>query len=117
MQIELIGQKRIFHYAGDGPLLASEADAIMLVEQLYGRDIDIIAIPAHRLSEDFYRLETGFAGAFLQKLQNYGHRVAVVGDVSSWTHSSTALADFIRESTRRNLTLFVPDQAALAAAV
>jgi len=67
--------------AGDAPI-ARESDALDRIGEAFEVDVAWIAIPVERLSPDFFRLRTGSAGAFLRKLVNYGHRVAIVGDFS-----------------------------------
>lgn len=101
--------------ADEGPLLGTEQDALDLIGATYGHDIDLLIIPVGRLQPDFFRLRTGMAGGFLQKMQNYGLRVAIVGDIAAAVAASEALADFVRESNRIGAVLFVPDEAALQA--
>jgi len=62
-----------------------------------------------QLAPAFFDLRTGLAGAILQKFQNYGLRVAILGDVSPHTAASQALADFVRETSRRGEVLFLAD--------
>lgn len=57
-----------------------------------------IVIGKHLVSEDFFILSTGLAGEILQKLINYGGRIAIYGDYSHYT--SKPLRDFIAESNR-----------------
>ena len=57
-----------------------------------------IVISKHLVSEDFFILSTGLAGEILQKLINYGGRIAIYGDYSHYT--SKPLRDFITESNR-----------------
>jgi hypothetical protein len=91
----------------DGPLLGSEADAVDLIGEAMGAGADLIAIPAARLSTDFWKLSTRTAGLFLQKLINYRLSVAIVGDISEEVAKSAALADFVRESNRGGQVSFV----------
>ncbi len=104
----------VFRIAADGPALASERDAVDLLGSTYGSGADFIAIPVGRLTDDFFRLRTGVAGAFLQKLRTYGYRVAIVGDVSAWTADSQALRDFIYESNKLGQVIFAADEDDLA---
>jgi Domain of unknown function (DUF4180) len=39
---------------------------------------DALLVEAHQLPPEFFDLRTGFAGELLQKIQNYGLRVAAV---------------------------------------
>jgi hypothetical protein len=100
---------RIFEVPADGPPLGSERDALDLIGAAYGQEIGIIAIPVARLDPQFLKLRTGMAGAFLQKLQNYGYRCALVGDISAALAASSALRDFVYESNKIGQVLFVED--------
>ena len=111
MIIEPIKSLTVAHY--DGPVMATEADAIDVIGSCYGLEVDVIAIPVERLADDFFRLRTGLAGAVLQKFQNYGFRVAIIGDIACWTAASGAFSDFVIESNRRGQVLFLPDLVSL----
>jgi hypothetical protein len=100
---------RVLEVDAEGPEIGSERSAVDLIGDTYGQEIDIIAIPAARLSPDFLTLRTGIAGAFLQKFMTYGYRVAIVGDISAATLASQALRDFVAESNRGTHVLFVRD--------
>lgn len=91
----------------DGPLLASEADAVDLLGQLYGADCDTLAIPVGRMAPEFWRLKTRLAGLSIQKLANYRVRPAFVGDLSAQIAASDAVRDYVRECNRRGDVLFV----------
>lgn len=73
----------------------------------YEENIDDIHIAVHKASlhEDFFDLKTRYAGEMLQKLINYGVRMAVIGDFNMY--SSKALRDFIREANRTGDFIFV----------
>lgn len=113
MQVERIGNINLATY--DGPVLASERDAIDVIGDTYGQEVDMVVFPAETLTDDFFWLSSGLAGAVLQKFQNYRLRVAIVGDVARFTAESSSLRDFIRESNLRGQMVFVPDRAALEA--
>jgi hypothetical protein len=110
-----IGAKRVLLVAADGPSLASEQSALDLIGATYGEDVEMIAVPASRLGDDFFRLKTGIAGAFIQKFRNYSHRLAIVGDISGYVERSKPLRDFVSESNKGRDVLFVRDLDALAA--
>ncbi len=97
----------------DGTPIASEADVLDIIGELYGTGHDTVVIPVARLSPDFFRLGTGLAGAVLQKFTNYQLKVAIVGDISAYTDTSAPLRDFVRESNRRGLVRFVNSTAEL----
>jgi hypothetical protein len=113
MLIETINGKRVAFY--DGPQIASEADANDIIGATYGLEVDVIAVAAEKFVDDFFWLSSGLAGAVLQKMQQYGFRFAVLGDISRFTAESPALRDFVYESNRRGQTMFLADRAALEA--
>ena len=100
----------------DGPVLASEADALDLIGSTWGgAEIEWLALPVTRLSEAFLTLRTGLAGAVIQKFVNYRLKLALVGDISEPVSASKALADFVRESNDGAHVWSVPDIEALEA--
>lgn len=111
MQVETINGTRVAFY--DGPPIAREMDANDIIGATYGLDVDVIAVPVEGFVDDFFWLSTGLAGAVLQKMQQYGFRFAVLGDISRFTAESPSLRDFIYESNRHGQTMFLPDRAAL----
>ena len=96
-----------------GPLLSTEADAVDLIGQFYGQEVDTVVIPVTRVVPEFWQLKTRLAGLFIQKLMQYGLRPAFVGDLSAQTAASDALRDYVRECNRRRDVLFAADRAAL----
>jgi len=100
---------------GEGAPIASERDGADLVGEALGAGAELIAVPAGRLSPDFFALKTGLAGAILQKTTNYRLGFAVVGEIPAAALESEALRAFIAESNRRGQVLFVADLAELEA--
>lgn len=49
----------------------------------------------------------------LQKFTNYQMRVAIIGDISTYTGKSAPLRDFIRGSNRRGQVRFLASDAEL----
>ena len=98
-----------------GPLLATEQDAVDLIGETYGTDTDIIVVPLARLDPQFLELRSGIAGIFFQKLQNYGKRLVVLGDIAAQVAASKSLHDFVYETNRIGNHLFVPDREAMLA--
>src|SRR5688572_26372435 len=96
----IYGATKVFVVSSEGPSLASEQAALDLIGATYGQEIDVIAVPAARLGDDFFKLRTGIAGAFTQKFMNYGYRVAIVGDISTHIAQSDPLRDFVYESNK-----------------
>lgn len=101
--------------APDGAPIADERSAVDLIGTLWGQDVQWLVLPVARLSEDFFVLRTRVAGAVVQKLQQYGFRVAVVGDITAQVEVSTALRDFVYESNKGRQLWFVADEAELDA--
>ena len=98
-----------------GPLLATEQDALDLIGETYGTDADIIVVPLARLDPQFLELRSGVAGIFFQKLQNYGKRLVVLGDIATEVEAKKSLRDFVYETNRIGNHLFVPDREAMLA--
>lgn len=99
----------------DGPLLATEQDAVDMIGDTYGTGADMIVVPITRLDPGFLDLRSGIAGVFFQKMQNYRLRLAIVGDIAAQTAASTALRDFVFETNKHGNHLFAPDREALLA--
>jgi len=97
-KIFIVAPKSYFACAPGGEKLRTERDAVELIGEAHGSDV--IVIPAARLDDDFFRLRTGVAGAFLQKFVTYGRRVVIVGNISRHVEQSSALYDFVVESNR-----------------
>ncbi|WP_396328859.1 DUF4180 domain-containing protein [Burkholderia anthina] len=87
-----------------------ESDALDLVALAHEHQADWIAVPADALHDDFYRLDSGLAGAVLQKLVNYGVRLGVVGDIDRWLTRSEALRALIREANRGKSVWFAASE-------
>ena len=58
--------------------IARVDDALEVVSRCYEIDTDRVLVEAAALPADFFALPTRFAGEFLQKLENYGLRLAGV---------------------------------------
>ena len=67
--------------------------------------MESIAFAKNRIHRDFFILSTGVAGEILQKYVNYGGRIAIYGDFSSYT--SKPLKDFMYESNKGANVFFV----------
>ncbi len=105
----------IFYIAGttlfvaDGLTLRTEADAVDLVSAGMGAGADWVAVTTAQLSDDFFRLSTGLAGAIVQKLVNYHLRLAIMGNIDAHLAKSSPLRDFVGESNRGHHLWFVSD--------
>lgn len=84
-------------------------DAQSAIDLLMSAKYDIgtknIIISKQLITENFFVLSTGLAGEILQKLVNYGGRIAIYGDYSRYT--SKPLKDFIYESNKGKDVFFV----------
>lgn len=70
----------------------------VLMAAKYEIGVKDIIIAKELITEDFFILSNGLAGEILQKYVNYGGRIAIYGDYSSYT--SKPLKDFIFESNK-----------------
>ncbi|VVE45676.1 hypothetical protein PPN31114_04399 [Pandoraea pneumonica] len=93
--------------------IAREADVNELLAAAWENDVTWVAVHTDVLHDDFYRLETGLAGAMLQKLVNYGVKLAVIGDITPWLARSEAFSAFVREANRGRTTAFTTTLEAL----
>lgn len=114
---ERINGLALFFVDAEGPALSSEQDALDLLGQTYGKEADMIVVPAERFAPDFFDLSTRLAGHFFQKLQNYRMRLAIIGDISGPLSASKALRDFVGETNRLGHHRFAADRDALMAAL
>lgn len=117
MSTERINGLTLFFVAAEGSALCSEQDALDLLGQTYGTETDVIVVPASRFAPDFFDLSTKLAGHFIQKMQNYQMRLAILGDISAPMARSKALTDFVGETNRRGHHIFAADRDALVAAL
>lgn len=70
----------------------------LLMSAKYELGTKNLLIAKRLVAEDFFVLSTGLAGEVLQKLINYGGRIAIYGDYSRYT--SKPLKDFMFESNK-----------------
>jgi hypothetical protein len=98
--------------AADGPPVQTDGDALNLIAEALGHQVDLVAIPVARLPDDFFALGTGLAGVISQKFVNYRLRLAIVGDITRHDRSS-ALRAFVAEANRGGQLWFVADLAEL----
>ena len=115
----MTGRSEIFHgipvYVREsGPALASERDAVDLMSEAFDTQPDWLVVPIDQFASEFFVLRTRVAGLFIQKLTNYGQKLAIVGDLSAEIAESTALRDFVTESNRGRHVWFVADLEELA---
>ena len=115
MSLLILNGARIWLCNAEGPRLSSGRDATDIIGDAYGAEVAVIALPANRLTDEFFNLSTRLAGEFVQKFVNYGLALAIVCDISAHVAASTALRDFVYESNRGRHLWFVDNLEALAA--
>jgi len=117
IRIHKAGDRTIAEFTGSDILLKSAADGRDLLFAAAAKGADWVAIHEANIAPKFFDLRSGLAGEVLQKFVNYRGRLAIVGDISRYTDKSEALAALVRESNRGRDVRFVPDIAALLAAI
>jgi hypothetical protein len=105
---------RIFECPTDGRPPRTAKDAADIISAAWGYQAKMVLLPADWLGDEFFRLSTRVAGEVVQKLLDYGLRVAIVGDISDRTASSEALGAWVRECNRGRQVWFVEDTDELA---
>lgn len=78
--------------------IARPDDALELVSGCMEHGAHGALVESHNLPPEFFELRTGFAGEFLQKLVNYGVRLA--GVFPSEADYSERFREFLREARR-----------------
>lgn len=99
----------------EGPLLGGDLSAPDLIGEAWGADPDLIVVPVSRLAPGFLDLRTRIAGEVFQKMEQYGRRLVIVGDIEAELSASRSLTDFVRETNARGHHRFVADREALSA--
>lgn len=93
-----------------GPVITDAQSALeLLMRAKYELETGNLVIGKELIAEDFFILSSGLAGEILQKLVNYGGRIAIFGDYSRYT--SKPLHDFIYESNQGKDVFFAATQA------
>jgi hypothetical protein len=115
MSTERLGNINLYFAAVEGPSLATERDALDLIGETYGQEIDVIVVPVGRFTPQFFQLSSKQAGHFFQKMQNYQARLVILGDISAYVASSKTLRDFVGETNRIGHHLFAADRAEMEA--
>jgi hypothetical protein len=110
---ELMHGTKVLKCDGAGPKVGCARDASDLVNEAFNAQARVIALPVERLSEDFFTLSTRVAGDVVQKIVQYGVKLAVVGDIERYLKRSAPLRDWVRESNRGKDLWFVEDFVAL----
>jgi hypothetical protein len=80
--------QRIVEGAPDEPLMLRAQDATLLLEACFSHRTSVALLYARNLTDRFFDVSSGDAGELLQKLRNYGLRLAVVCPPGSARFSS-----------------------------
>lgn len=111
--IELHGHRMLAVEETDA-VLETARDFTDLIGDAMGEGVTMVAIPAARIADDFFRLRTGIAGEVFQKFVNYRMKLAIIGDVSRWAEASRAFHDLLVELERGTDVFFAIDMKSLA---
>jgi len=83
----------------DLPLMRSVEDSTLVLEACFSHGVSSALLYAPNLTERFFDLSSGEAGAILQKLRNYRIRLAVVCTPDS-VPFSTRFGEMVAEESR-----------------
>lgn len=117
MKTSEIGGQIVLEHEQDDPVIESVAQVLDLIGSTSAAEAGIVLVPAGRLSPEFFRLRSGFAGEAMQKFQTYHVRLIVYGDISEYVSASTALRDFVQETNRVGHHFFAKDRETAEAAI
>jgi hypothetical protein len=106
---------RVCLVAGTGVRIDDADDARDLIGEAMSVRASIIVLPVSAFDPSFFQLRSGLAGEILQKMVNYGRKLAIVGDISAHVAASDAFRDLVREADRGEDVFFAPDMDGLAA--
>jgi hypothetical protein len=105
---------RVLECSTEGNPPRTAKDATDIISRAWVEKAKLIALRADWLGDDFFRLSTRVAGEVVQKLLDYGLRVAIVGDIATRVAASESLRDWVRECNRGRQVWFVQDMDELA---
>lgn len=80
MDVQIVEREslRYLELISSEPPLRTEEDALTLVSLCGENDTNLLMAHQKALSEDFFQLKTGVAGAMMQKFINYSIKVGVI---------------------------------------
>lgn len=88
------------------PLITDTQSVLDLIASVsYEHNVTRIAINKAAISDDFFKLSTGFAGEIVQKFVTYRCQLAIVGDFSGYTRKP--LHDYMYECNKGKHLFFV----------
>jgi hypothetical protein len=108
MDLSLVeeGELRLVEGQPDSPLMARSDDVNRVIEACFSHRTRCALLYAPNLTAQFFDLSSGEAGAVLQKLRNYGVRLAVVCTPGSVRFSSRFGEMVAEERLRSHFGIF-----------
>ena len=103
---------RVVEGTPNQPLMTRVDDASRVIEACFSHRARLALLYASNLTERFFDLSSGDAGGILQKLRNYGVRLAVVCPPGSVQLSSRFGEMLAEEHQRRDFRVFETRSAA-----
>jgi hypothetical protein len=100
------GGVRVVEGAPDRPLMTRATDASLIIEACFSHRTRRALLYATNLTGTFFDLSSGDAGEILQRLRNYGVRLAVVCPPGSVQFSSRFGEMLAEEQLRRDFRVF-----------
>ncbi len=106
MSIETRNDQRIVEGPPGAQLLRTPDDVVEILEACFGNHTTSVLLYAENLTEHFFDLSSGEAGAILQKLRNYHVKLAVVVPAAGVRQSSMFPAMVLEESRSGYFRIF-----------
>jgi hypothetical protein len=108
------GTSTIIEGAPEESILSKADDVVLVIEACLAEQTDCALLYSQNLPLRFFDLSSGDAGTVLQKLRNYGLRLAVVRQAGG-ERFSTHFGEMVAEEARgRSFGVFENREAALA---
>ena len=101
MELSIVeeGGVRCLEGLPDQHFMARTDDVILVLEACFSHRVRRVLLYAMNLTDGFFDLSSGEAGVVLQKLRNYGVRLAVVCPAGS-VHFSSRFGEMVAEEQR-----------------
>lgn len=108
-QVLRYGGRVVVAVSAEGPPIKTDQDVVDLIASHYYDQVEWFALPAERLDDAFFGLSSRIAGDIVQRFVMYGHRLAIIGDITHHLADSSNLRAFVDEANRGRQVWFVPD--------
>ena len=89
-------------------LVLTNSTILDLIGDAYYNYADIVLTKKENFPTEFFDLKTKIAGDIFQKFSNYKMKLVIVGDFSNI--SSKSLSDFIYESNKHKIIIFINNE-------